>query len=221
MLSDNHRVVKSTGVVVAILVASQASDLQLGRFGRVGQAMTQPEITQITNLAKTYGKSPQLVLGEFSMVPGLAIISVFLEPDAADTPVQRGTLLRLESDRPPKVPERSVWRVSATQSYACIAAPGRRHFEISSAQDIGWPFTVDGQFDDETLMSIVAFVRTRPRVSDTPESVSMSGAPVSAIVRRNNEVVVTTRTGELQGEQVSRVRRGEQWVITRFNLWIV
>jgi len=202
-------------------MASQASDPQLGRFGRVGQTLTESEITQIASLAKPYGKSPRLVLGESSMVPGRAVISVFLEPDAADTLVQRGTLLRLESDRPPKLPERSVWRVSVTQSYACIAAPGRRHFEIGGAQDIGWPFVVDGQFDDETLLSIVAFIRTRPRVSETPESVSMSGAPVSSILRRNNEVVVITRTGELQGEQVSLVRRGEQWVITRFNLWIV
>jgi hypothetical protein len=220
--SDNHGVLKSTaGVLAAILVASQASAPQLGRFGRVGQTLTEPEIAQITSLAEPYGRSPRLVLGQSSMVPSLAIINVFLEPDAADTPVQRGTLLRLESDMPPKATERSVWRVSRTQSYACIAAPGRRHFDISSAQDIGWPFIVDGQFDDETLLSIVAFIRTRPRVSDRPDSVPMSGAPVSSIVRRDNEVVVTTRTGELQGEQAILVRRGEQWILTGLSLWIV
>ena len=218
---DNHRVLKSTGLLAAVLVAGQVSDAQLDRFGRVGQALTEADITHITSLAKTYGKSPRLVLGESSMVRGLAVIRVFLEPDAADTPVQRGTMLRLETETPPKVPEGSVWRVTVTQSFACIAAPGRRHFEISSAQDIGWPFLVDGQFDDETLLSLVAFIRTRPRFSETPEGVAMSGAPISSIVRRNNEVVVTTRTGELQGERVTLVRRGAQWVMTRFNLWIV
>ena len=212
---------KSTGLLAVVLVASQASDAQLGRFGRVGQALTEADITQIASLAKTYGKSPRLVLGESSMVQGLAVIRVFLESDNTDTPVQRGTMLRLEAETPPKVSEASVWRVTVTQSYACIAAPGRRHFEITSAQDIGWPFIVDGQFDDETLLSIVAFIRTRPRLSETPEGVAMSDAPISSIVLRNNEVVITTRTGELQGERVTLVRRGDQWVMTRFGLWIV
>jgi hypothetical protein len=158
------------------------------------------------------------------MIRGLASITVSLEPDVADTEVQRGRMLRLEANEPPTVTERSVWRVRETQSYACIAAPGRRHFEVSDEEDVGWPFVVDGQFDDATLMSIVAFIRSRPRIPDRPENVrplEVAGAPISVIARRDDGVVVALRTGELRGERVTIVRRDGRWVIVHHEWWIV
>jgi hypothetical protein len=217
-------VVKPAAFVAAVLLAGQASDARVGQFGRVGRALAEAEIAQITRLANELGKSPRLVLGVPSMVGGLASISVYLDPDAAGSEVQRGRMLRLEADVPPKVTERSAWRLKETHSYACIAVPGRRHFEVDSDRDTGWPFIVDGQLDDETLMSIVAFIRTRPRIpgrSDSVHPLAVADAPISGITRRNNEVIVTLRTGEATGERVSLVRRGPQWVITHHGMWIV
>ena len=43
--------------------------------------------------------------------------------------------------------------------------------EISDERDIGWPFAVEGEIEDETLISVVAFIRSRPRiVSDASQA---------------------------------------------------
>jgi hypothetical protein len=50
----------------------------------------------------------------------------------------------LEADDLPVVPVRSPWRVRASYSYACVAAPKRRAGDITGDKDIGWPFIVEG-----------------------------------------------------------------------------
>ena len=110
------------------------------------------------------------------------------------------------------------------RSYASIAAPGKRHFEISVDQDIGWPFVVDGELDDSTLISIVAFIRSRPPIPDRPAGTSpreVGNAPISVIARRDTGIVVALRTGEATGMRVTVVRRGQQWVIVNHEMWIV
>jgi hypothetical protein len=217
--------VRSAVLLAAMLLTSQNSSARLDRFGRVGQTLTEGDISQITSVAAGFGKLPRLVFGFPSMLAGLARITVYLEPDVADGDVQRGRALVLVSEEPPTAPERSAWRVENTQTYACIAAPGRRHFDISSEKDLGSPFVVDGQLDDATLISIVAFIRSRPRIPDRPEGVGpreIALAPISAIVRHDDEeVIVALRTGELQGEKVTLVRRDGRWVITHYEWWIV
>jgi len=189
----------------------------------VGRDLAEAEIAQITGLAKTFGKSPRLVLGLSSMFQGLAIITVYLEPDVAGVEVQRGRMLRLEADAPPRMPQRSAWRVRDTQSYASVAVPGRRHFEVSSERDIGWPFVIDGEMDDATLASIVGFIRTRPRMPGRPAGTfpqEVAAAPISVITRRRDEVIVTLRTGDHNGEAVTIVQREGRWVIIGHGLWI-
>jgi hypothetical protein len=121
--------------------------------------LTQADVAQIVSLAATAGNSPKLTLGFRSMVQGVATVDVFLEPETLDGEVRRGRMLRLVADDPPKVPERSAWRLQETRFYAAIAVPGRRPFEISSERDLGWPFEIDGQIDDATLVSLMTFIR--------------------------------------------------------------
>jgi hypothetical protein len=216
--------VRAVLLLSAVLVTSQNSSTPPDRFGRVGQALTEAEVAQIAGVAASFGKPPRLVLGNPSMLAGVARITVYLEPDVSDGDVQRGRALELVADEPPTAPERSAWRVENTQPYACIAAPGRRHFEINSEKDFGWPFVVDGQLDDAALISLVAFIRSRPRIPDRPEGVGpreVAAAPITAVLRRDDEVVVTLRTSEATGEEVALVRRDGRWVIIRHRWWIV
>jgi len=209
--------------VAVMLVSGQASDGRLGRFGAVVGSLTEGETAQITRLADSFGKSPRLVWGSPSMFGGLESITVYLEPDIAGGDVQRGRLLRLEADAPPRMPKRSAWRVKDAQSYACVAAPGRRHFELGSEQDIGWPFVIDGELDDATLVSIVGFIRTRPRIPGTRKGAiprDVADAPISFITRRRDEVIVHLRTGVATGEEVTMVRREGSWLIINHGMWI-
>ena len=158
------------------------------------------------------------------MVRGVATIDVFLEPETVDGEVQRGRILRLVADDPPVVPERSAWRLNETRSYACIALPDRRPFEISSERDLGWPFVVNDQIDDATLVSLVAFIRSKPGIPGVPDSIlprEVADAPLSAVARRGAEFIVGLRTGEWMGSRVTLVRRGELWIITHYESWIV
>jgi hypothetical protein len=107
--------------------------------------------------------------------------------------------------------------------YACIAAPGRRPFDITSERDMGWPFVLDGQFDDDTLVSLVAFIRSKPRIPGVPDGVApreFENAPVSTVARRGGEIIVGLRTGESMGSLVTLIRREGRWVITHYESWI-
>jgi hypothetical protein len=218
----NDLVLRSAALLAAFLVTSQVTGSRLGPFGT--QSLTDAEVTQITRLSDRIGKPLRLILGFRSMQAGVATIDVYLEPDIVDAAVQRGRILRLVADDPPVVPKRSAWRLKETRSYACIALPGRRPFAITSDTDLGWPFEVDGQIDDATLISIVAFIRSKPplpwaRAGSLPSEVA--DAPVSAVVRRDGEILVALRTGEHMGSRVTLVRRERQWVITHYESWIV
>jgi hypothetical protein len=67
-------------------------------------------------------------------------------------------MFSLEADDQPAVPVRSPWRIREPYSYACIAMAGRPHGELAGEDDLGWPFIVQGEFDDDTLVSIVTFI---------------------------------------------------------------
>jgi hypothetical protein len=185
--------------------------------------LSEAEVAQIASLTATAGKSPRLIRGFHTMIRGVETIDVFLEPETVDGGVQRGRILRLVADDPPAVPERSAWRLKETRLYACIAVPGRRPLEISGERDLGWPFVVDGQIDDATLLDLVAFIRSKPRIPGIPDGVSprnIADAPVSSVVRRGDEVLVGLGTGQSSGSRVTLVRKEGLWVITHYEDWI-
>jgi hypothetical protein len=197
------------------LGASQTTDSKLVRFGKVGQALTNAEVEQITDLAISAGKRPWLLLGLPVVMSGFEHVTLYLQPDVTGARVQRGRMLRLVAERPPFVPVRSAWRISESLSYACIAAPGRRPGEISSKSDIGWPFAVEGEFDDDMLISIVAFIRSQPRIPMPAFRKEVPNAPISTIARRDDAIVVGLLTGDSMWDQVWLASKNGQWVITR------
>lgn len=108
------------------------------------------------------------MLGLPSMIRGVATLTVYLHPDVTTERLRRGQMLRLVATDPPAASERSDWMVQDTASYAYIPS-GEPAGEIASEQDLAWPFAVDGELDDETLISLVTFVRSRPPIPAVPE----------------------------------------------------
>ncbi len=84
-------------------------------------------------------------------------------------------MLHLIADEPPAVSLRSPWRVTGTGSYTYIIAPGGRAGEIANERDIAWPFAVEGEIEDATLLSVVAFIRSKPKISGVPRAGSEGG----------------------------------------------
>ena len=200
---------------------------QFARFGSVAQGLTSAEFVQVTDLANKAGQAPWLVLGLRSLEYGLATLTVYLEPDVESAAVQRGRMLSLVADQnrgARGLSERSAWRARSTRPYACIAAPGRRPGDISSERDLGWPFAVVGELDDETLTSLVTFIRSRPPIPGVPVGLELrqvAGSPIFSIAHEGDRFTVTLRTGDATFERVTVARADGQWVIASYDAWIV
>jgi len=215
---------KICAVIILSLLVPQPSSFRAGRFGSVGRGLSDAEVTEINQLATDAGRPAWLVIGFPSMIAGLRTVTVYLEPDATNIGVHRGRILNLVADQRPSIPQPSSWRVKAVGSYAYIVPPNDPSREITGDWDIRWPFAVDGDIDDATLISVVTFIRSRPRIPGVPDGHfprEVAASPISVIARRGDQFIVALRTGEATGERVTLTRTDAGWAITHVERWIV
>ena len=216
---------KLSALLTIGLIVIQAVDFRLSRFGSVGRSLSDAEVVEITRLANAAGKTPWLIIGFPSMITGVASITVYLEPSVTNPRVCRGGWLRLTANQPPSLPERGPWSVKDTGSYAYVTAPGGRVGEIADERDIAWPFAVEDEIDDDTLISVVTFIRSKPKIPGVPEGQAprqvAGGTPISAVARRTDGIIVALRTSEATGQRVTLIPRDGRWVITHVESWIV
>jgi hypothetical protein len=140
------------------VATEQVSETRIGRFGTVGESLSEHEIAQIADLANAAGKPVWLMLGLSSMIPGIATLDVYLQPDVSTERLRLGRMLRLVAKDPPAVPERSPWTLKDTTRYAYVPL-SEETGDIAGEEDLAWPFTVDDRLDDDTLISLVTSVR--------------------------------------------------------------
>ena len=91
-------------------------------------------------------------------------------------------------------------------------------------RDISWPFAVQGEIDDETLISVVAFIRSKPAIPNLPAGAAprtVSSVPISVVARQGESLVVALRTSEASGERVTVSRIEGRYEIMHFESWIV
>lgn len=217
-------VTTSCTVISSRLAAEQVSETRFGRFGSVGRSLSERELRQVADLAIAAGKPAWLVLGFRSMIPGVTTLTVYLHPDVTTERLRRGRVLRLVAENSPGVSERGDWRVKDTGTYACVPLAGLTG-EISDERDLAWPFAVNGDIDDETLISLVTFVRSRPPIPGVPEGAApreVVGAPLSGVWRQGDQFIVALR-GRDDAERfgVTLVRTGGRWIVTKWNWSVV
>ena len=205
--------------LTATHVAAQVTDFQLRRFG--SQPVSDAEVAQIATLVVSTGKRPWLVRSPHSWMPDVQIASLFLEPDAPSPRVQRGRMLSLVAEGPRFAPARTPWRIRESSVYAYIPVSGRPLGEVLDENDVSWPFVVQGEFDDDTLISVVEFIRSQPPVPVPAFLRSVPAAPIAGIQRLDDAIVVGLRTSEATSSSVWLVRNDGQWVITRSDSAIV
>jgi hypothetical protein len=207
------------------LAAGQVSETPFRRFGYIGESLSERELTQIAGLANAAGKPAWLVLGFASMDGGIIPLTVYLHPDATTERLRRGRILRLVTETPPlgATERRADWRVKETETYAYVPLAGL-HREITDERDMAWPFAVDGDIDDDTLISLVTFVRSKPRLPGVREGqarTEVPSAPISGVWRLTDHFYVGLR---LQGDSetfgVAVIKKDAQWVITKWN-WAI
>ena len=200
-------------------VSEQVGETQIRRFGAVGRSLSEREITLIADLANATGKPAWLVLGFPSLITGVTTLTVYLRPDMTTERVSRGRMLHLVADDAPVVSERSDWRVKGTASYAYVPLVGPAG-EIAGDDDLAWPFAVDGEIDDETLISLVTFVRSRPPLPGVPEGQApreVVSAPLSGVRRRGDQFMVALRRREgAEVHIVTLVRDAGRWLVSKW-----
>jgi hypothetical protein len=194
-------------------VAGQAPDFTLKLFGSV--PVSDAEVAQIAELAASTRKQLWLLRTPNPVMTGDRISYLFLEPEVFGKRVLRGQVLRLVADEPPWVPIRSPWKVTESHSYVYIPTTGRRQGEIKGEHDLDWPFIVRGEFDDDTLISIVEFIRSQPPIPVPALLKSVPPVPIAGIARRDDTIEVGLRPREDMGHAVWLVRKDGRWVITR------
>jgi hypothetical protein len=198
----------------------QRNETRIGRFGTVGQSLSEHEIAQIADLANAAGKPVWLMLGLSSMIPGVATLDAYLQPDVSTERLRRGRMLRLVANEdPPAVPERSAWTVKDTTSYAYVPL-SEKAGEIASKEDLTWPFTVEGSLDDDTLVSLVKFVRSSPPIRGVPEGQGPSRlprAPLSKVVRLGDQFIAVFRVRDGEGFGVWLIKKDGKWLVTKWS----
>jgi hypothetical protein len=74
------------------------------------------------------------------------------------------------------------------------------------------------------LISVVAFIRSRPAIPGVPAGVgprNVSGSPITAVARKGDDLVIALRTSDATGERVTVSFATGQWAVTHFEWWIV
>ncbi len=202
------------------IAAEQVSDTQIRRFGTIGRGLSESEVTQIARLANAEGNPPWLVLGFTSMISGVTKLTVCLHPDVTSERLRRGRLLRLVAKDAPTVSGRSEWTVEERASYAYVPL-AESAGEIASERDLAWPFAVHGEIDDETLNSLVTFVRSRPPLPNIPEGSApreVVSAPLLGVWRRSDTFIVALRTREDTAVfRVTVIKKNGQWLVAKWD----
>jgi hypothetical protein len=103
--------------------------------------------------------------------------------------------------------------------YAYVPLGGRGD-EIASEYDLAWPFEVDGEIHDETLISLVTFVRSRPPIPGVPEGQyprEVVSAPLYGVRRRGDQFIAAFRTGDASVFRVTLIRKNGKWLVTKWD----
>ena len=213
-----------TFLVASTTVAFQLAESAPIRLGSVARNLSPSDVSEIVQLARERGRTPWLVIGFPSMIRNEVRLTVYLEPDDHTGQVRRGTRLLLVATES-RSSERSDWSVKSTSAYAHVVLPGRAPGDLRDDFDAGRPFAIEGELDDATILSLVAFIRSNPAIPGVPEGQAPSQVdgkwPISFISRAGETFIVGLSTSEATGQEITIERRSGGWVLTKFRWWIV
>jgi hypothetical protein len=186
--------------------------------------LTPAEMAQVRRLVRPIGKEPWLIYG-FRYGPGRKSrprptqVTVYLQPDVEHGRLRRGRVLHVEVGGT----QQASARIESTGKYAHVVVLGRRPDEGRGKWDPHRPFLVEGDFDDQTLLKVVARIR---QSHDRPPPLNGSPArldgllPISRVRRIDNRVEVTLNVDETHGEGLTLEERNGRLVIVKHGFWI-
>lgn len=216
--------------VLAAALAFQAGALPL--LGGVGRQLTAAHVVELERLAAAAGGMPWLLVGyeAFTPAPRSWFVDIYLAPDVTTDQLRRGRIQTAVSEGTISGSDRKPWRLQGSASWAQVVVQGRAFDAIIGDRDLNRPFRVSGSFDDDDIISLIAFIRTNPKNSSPSASdqatpgifTDVDGSwPVSRIRRSHDGVIeVSLLKSEHEGQTVTLIRADGRWVVTRLTAWV-
>jgi hypothetical protein len=184
--------------------------------------MTVEEIASIEAMA---GEKPWLVDGRQQLgPPGKSeTIQVYFPATTVAPNLRRGAYMTFTRNLDPLGP----WQgVGSARPYYQIPIPGRPYEQIVNDNDLNLPFTVKGDFQNEDLVEVVAFIRSNPGLPQNSGPGNVGTSPISFIERQTDgSVRVEWRfeplRGTGQGQRAILEKRGTSWALISVNRFVV
>lgn len=211
--------------IVGLLSLQLAAEQPLEGVFIEAKDLTPNEMAEVRRVSREAGKDPWLIFGfRYAMGPESAPrrtgMSIYLQPDVENAQLRRGRLLIVE------VSATSSAGIQATKQYAQVIVLSGRPPEVNGRLDVHRPFVVEGEFDDQTLLGVVALIRRSPPApplpNGLPSGVRVNGSlQISSVRRIDGRIEVRLNSGDYQGESVTLENRNGEFVIVRHGVWIV
>jgi len=188
------------------------------------------ETQQVRAFMRQTGRDSWLVYGfRHGSGPTTAIrrtdFTVYLQADAANGRVGRGRVLALTEPAPAAVGPQEPWRLESTRNYAQVVEVNRPPDRLFGKWDPQRPFVVEGEFDDQSLLKIVDFIRGSPEAPGPPGREPLGRVtgvlPISEVRRNGSSVEVKLNRDEYHGQYVVLEERNGAFVVARLGDWIV
>jgi hypothetical protein len=215
---------------VGALSPAHATEVQLpGRVYIEAKDLSPADMVQVRGFTRPTGKKPWWIYG-FRYEPRGSTYArtqlwIYLQPDEENGRVRRGRAMRVEIAASSSARARMPSRVESTWKYAQVAEIGRRPDELKGRSDLQRPFLLDGEFNDQTLVNVVTFIRSSPeseprRNGAWPARVNGS-LPITYVRRSGERIEVTLNVDDFHGESVTLEERNGRLVIVKHGMFIV
>ena len=215
-------------LILLIGVCFQAYSGSPTIVGTPGPEFSDQDVSDIKRLVEPEGDKPWLFIGVRGQFGQSQIVRVFCSPTKSSGTIRRGALVHIGRNRSEIEGDGWLpWRLFGSEFYGQVRIEGREFDDIKDNRDPNRPFSVKGEFSDETLEQIVTFIRSSPiwarTAPDEKETnVQVNGElPIWYVHRKEGEdVEVNLLDGRSRGQTVRLKIEQGKWTVSRIGMWV-
>jgi hypothetical protein len=223
-------------VVIALFTGTSITEEpDLYRFGRLGRALQDHEVSQIVAVVTKDYTEPWALLGWYSQVlPSVWHVDLFLPPTLKNARLRRGPVSHVQCTPPEGQEVCGHWQLMPSDVSYGQVAEGASGFgaTLSVGSSLERPFRIYGDFSDDEVLSLVEYIRSspRPEVVVDPQGrpwhgLSVTGSdPIISIGRKEGGLAWVRVSPEWSdgesGQEGTVIRSGQSWRLVRTTSWI-
>ena len=172
-------------------------------------------IREATHTARKHGGEPWVIVAH--QLPGIAAwsLDLYVTPVQPMAVVRRGTLLSILAGDNRGRPR---WSIVRTQTYAHVRVRSQHPYEVRSPSDPARPFAIDGELSDQDILSVVDFLRSRPRYRGEGNERTVDRLPIQSLAQTRDGQIRARLGVDFDSMQEVMVKRlPDGWTVTRIS----